>query len=115
MDIACALCEATCCLAACKPGSVLPVKLRGGRCRVQVYHSMAQAAQGIMKDKGFRGLYRGVHVTLLEIIPYAALQFGLYDAFTSAYTKARHSITHPVQPQSAALLMSFYSTLANAL
>ena len=57
---------------------------------------MVQAAQGIMRDKGVPGLYRGLGVTLLEIIPYAALQFGLYDAFTSAYTTARHSLTHPV-------------------
>ena len=71
--------------------------LKAARCRAQVYHSMGQAAQGIVKEKGVLGLYRGVGVTLLEIIPYAALQFGLYDAFTSAYTKARHSITHPVQ------------------
>ena len=63
-----------------------------------MYHSMGQAARGIMQDRGPRGLYRGINITLLEIIPYAALQFGLYDAFTSAYTKARHSLTHLVRP-----------------
>ena len=31
------------------------------------------------------GLYRGLGVTLVEIIPYAALQFGIYDMLTSAW------------------------------
>ena len=31
-----------------------------------------------------QGLYAGLTATLVEIIPYAALQFGLYDVFTGA-------------------------------
>ena len=55
---------------------------------LQVYHSMMQAARGVVQQHGFRGLYRGLNITLLEIIPYAALQFGLYDTFTAAWSKA---------------------------
>jgi solute carrier family 25 (mitochondrial thiamine pyrophosphate transporter), member 19 len=50
---------------------------------------MMEAAKGITSTTGVAGLYRGLGVTLLEIIPYAALQFGLYDAFMEAANKAR--------------------------
>ncbi len=50
---------------------------------------MSGAAMGIVRERGIRGLYSGLSVTLLEIIPYAAFQFGLYDAFNKAYTNAR--------------------------
>lgn len=49
---------------------------------------MMQAARGVVQQHGVRGLYRGLNITLLEIIPYAALQFGLYDTFTAAWSKA---------------------------
>ena len=50
---------------------------------------MLQAGQGVVRQHGVKGLYRGLNITLLEIIPYAALQFGLYDTFTAAWSKAR--------------------------
>ncbi len=50
----------------------------------QVYNGMLDAARGVISRQGFRGLYSGLSVTLVEIIPYAALQFGLYDLFTAA-------------------------------
>ncbi|KAL4450211.1 hypothetical protein ABPG77_010880 [Micractinium sp. CCAP 211/92] len=54
-----------------------------------VYASMTDAARGIVRQHGLRGLYRGLGVTVLEIMPYAALQFGLYDVFSRAYSSAR--------------------------
>ncbi|KAI3429728.1 hypothetical protein D9Q98_010043 [Chlorella vulgaris] len=54
-----------------------------------VYRSMTEAARGIVKQNGVRGLYRGLGVTVLEIMPYAALQFGLFDAFNKACDRAR--------------------------
>ncbi|KIZ04995.1 thiamine pyrophosphate carrier [Monoraphidium neglectum] len=56
---------------------------------VQVYRTMGAAARGIVKDHGVIGLYRGLGVTLIEIVPYAALQFGLYDALNTAWKNAR--------------------------
>ena len=47
------------------------------------------AARGIVRQHGVRGLYRGLGVTVLEIMPYAALQFGLYDVFNAAYNRTR--------------------------
>lgn len=49
----------------------------------KVYAGMLDAARGIVKERGFRGLYRGMGITVLEIMPYAALQFGLYDVFNT--------------------------------
>lgn len=52
---------------------------------------MMEAGRGVVRQHGFAGLYRGLNITLLEIIPYAALQFGLYDTFTAAWSKSRRS------------------------
>lgn len=49
---------------------------------------MLDAARGVLSRQGVRGLYSGLSVTLIEIMPYAALQFGLYDLFTAAAARA---------------------------
>jgi solute carrier family 25 thiamine pyrophosphate transporter 19 len=56
---------------------------------LQVYSSMWDAARGIVSQRGVQGLYSGLGVTLVEIIPYAALQFGLYDALNGLVNDAR--------------------------
>ena len=53
---------------------------------------MLDAARGVVSKQGVLGLYSGLSVTLLEIVPYAALQFGLYDLFTSATAAARAEV-----------------------
>jgi solute carrier family 25 thiamine pyrophosphate transporter 19 len=35
----------------------------------------------IIHTRGFQGMYAGLSPTLVEIIPYAGLQFGTYDTF----------------------------------
>jgi len=55
----------------------------------RVYTGMLDAARGLVARagggvRGARALNTGLGVTLVEIIPYAALQFGLYDALTRA-------------------------------
>jgi solute carrier family 25 thiamine pyrophosphate transporter 19 len=60
----------------------------------QVYRGMLDAARGVVSKHGVLGLYSGLSVTLLEIVPYAALQFGLYDLFTSAAASARTKVRH---------------------
>ena len=53
----------------------------------RVYDSLPAAAAGILKNRGPAGLYAGVGVTLLEIAPASAIQFGVYallrDVFCS--------------------------------
>jgi solute carrier family 25 thiamine pyrophosphate transporter 19 len=65
----------------------------------QVYRGMLDAGRSIYKDHGMQGLYRGLGVTLIEIIPYAALQFGLYDAFNQTWQAAADSRRQRKQQQ----------------
>ncbi len=63
--------------------------LRGAPARPQVYNTMWDAARGIVRQRGVAGLYSGLGVTLIEIVPYAALQFGIYDALNMACNDLR--------------------------
>lgn len=47
----------------------------------KVYPNMRSAFVNILETRGVRGLYSGLTPTLVEIIPYAGLQFGTYDTF----------------------------------
>lgn len=47
----------------------------------QVYPNMRSAMVDIYKRKGVFGFYSGLTPTLMEIVPYAGLQFGFYDSF----------------------------------
>ncbi|XP_022760551.1 mitochondrial thiamine diphosphate carrier 2-like isoform X2 [Durio zibethinus] len=47
----------------------------------KVYPNMRSALFDITRTRGVRGLYAGLSPTLVEIIPYAGLQFGTYDTF----------------------------------
>ncbi len=71
-------------------GSILQDRTSEARLFSQVYRGMLDAGRGVVKNQGIRGLYSGLSVTLVEIVPYAALQFGLYDLFTAAAAK-RHA------------------------
>lgn len=55
---------------------------------------MLHAAKSIYREQGVSGFYRGLGVTLVEIMPYAALQFGLYDVFNQLWSEARVSYRH---------------------
>lgn len=47
----------------------------------QVYPNMRSAFVDIFQTRGIRGVYAGLTPTLVEIVPYAGLQFGTYDTF----------------------------------
>ncbi|CAN4091671.1 unnamed protein product [Withania somnifera] len=47
----------------------------------KVYPNMRSAFLDIFRTRGIRGLYSGLTPTLVEIVPYAGLQFGTYDTF----------------------------------
>ncbi|XP_065863633.1 mitochondrial thiamine diphosphate carrier 2-like [Euphorbia lathyris] len=62
----------------------------------KVYPTMRSAFVDIVNNRGLRGLYAGLSPTLVEIIPYAGLQFGTYDTFkrwTMAWNHHRSSNT----------------------
>ncbi|XP_074325001.1 mitochondrial thiamine diphosphate carrier 2-like isoform X1 [Apium graveolens] len=44
----------------------------------KVHSKMRSVFAYIIKDRGFRGLYAGLSPTLVEIIPYAGLQFDTF-------------------------------------
>lgn len=50
----------------------------------KVYRGTLDAARGVLARSGPRGLFAGLGTTLVEIVPYAALQFGIYDGLTRA-------------------------------
>ncbi|GJP29778.1 hypothetical protein CLOM_g19616 [Closterium sp. NIES-68] len=78
----------------------------------KVYSGMRAACAGIVRERGVRGLFAGLAPTIVEIIPYAGLQFGLYDGFKRqlahynwSRSKAYHDLpvslahsTHPPSP-----------------
>lgn len=47
----------------------------------KVYPTMRSAFLDIIRTRGVQGLYAGLSPTLVEIVPYAGLQFGTYDIF----------------------------------
>ncbi|KAL3508075.1 hypothetical protein ACH5RR_033457 [Cinchona calisaya] len=60
----------------------------------KVYPNMRSAFVSILQFRGIRGLYAGLTPTLIEIVPYAGLQFGTYDTFkrwTMAWNRYRSS------------------------
>ncbi|CAK9158932.1 unnamed protein product [Ilex paraguariensis] len=47
----------------------------------KVYLNMRSALVDVIRTRGFQGLYAGLSTTLVEIVPYAGMQFGTYDTF----------------------------------
>jgi solute carrier family 25 thiamine pyrophosphate transporter 19 len=68
----------------------------------RVYESLPAAAAGILKSRGPAGLYAGVGVTLLEIVPASAIQFGVYallrDIARGEDPRSRDSTPRAVTP-----------------
>ncbi|XP_062230483.1 mitochondrial thiamine diphosphate carrier 2-like isoform X3 [Phragmites australis] len=61
----------------------------------KVYPNMRSAFLDIIRTRGVQGLYSGLSPTLVEIIPYAGLQFGSYDTFKrSMMTWNRYKYSH---------------------
>ncbi|XP_010921795.1 mitochondrial thiamine diphosphate carrier 2 [Elaeis guineensis] len=67
----------------------------------KVYSTMRAAFFDIIKTRGIQGLYAGLSPTLVEIIPYAGLQFGTYDTFKRwmmEWNKSRFSHLSSIRP-----------------
>eukprot|EP00897_Mesotaenium_endlicherianum_P003392 jgi/Mesen1/3080/ME000183S02138 len=75
--------------------------------RFQVYPHMRAAMVGIVKTRGVAGLYAGLSPTIVEIIPYAGLQFGFYDLFNKWALARRRKLVGTVGPPEALTLTSF--------
>jgi len=64
----------------------------------KIYKSTGGAFRQIAKHEGYRGLWRGLMPNLVQVAPYASLQFGAYSVCTNVYrwlfgdTEARRGI-----------------------
>ncbi|KAL6963068.1 hypothetical protein U1Q18_038034 [Sarracenia purpurea var. burkii] len=67
----------------CSIWEVLPneVMMIGDSLKDDVYPNMRSAFVDIIQTCSFRGLYAGLSPMLVEIVPYAGLQFGTYHTF----------------------------------
>lgn len=74
----------------------------------KVYPNMRSASIDILQTRGFRGLYSGLSPTLVEIIPYAGLQFGTYDTF-KRWAMAWNQVQYPILLQKRASLAFSFS------
>lgn len=59
----------------------------------RVYKSLRQATGAIYARDGFKGFYAGLRPTMVEIIPYAALQFASYEWARNRVMKSSESNT----------------------
>ncbi|XP_077219304.1 mitochondrial thiamine diphosphate carrier 2-like isoform X2 [Tasmannia lanceolata] len=78
----------------------------------KIYPTMRSAFVDIVRTRGFRGFYAGLSPTLVEIIPYAGLQFGTYDTFkrwTMGWNRSRSSSLSLTSPDDS--LSSFQHLL----
>jgi solute carrier family 25 (mitochondrial thiamine pyrophosphate transporter), member 19 len=65
-----------------------------------LYRGMGDAALGIVRHRGVKGLFAGVGITLAEIVPYAGIQFGAYDLLKrSANDILAKKGVHELSPQ----------------
>lgn len=81
----------------------------------KVYPNMRSAFFDIIRTRGFRGLFAGLSPTLVEIIPYAGLQFGTYDTFkrwAMAWNRRRSSDTSSTADDSVSSFQLFICGLA---
>eukprot|EP00899_Mesostigma_viride_P020114 jgi/Mesvir1/28103/Mv04687-RA.1 len=62
------------------------------------YPTMIAVATNVVKRSGFQGLYSGLLPTFLEIIPYAAVQFGSYDMLKKAMAAHRLPFFAQLEP-----------------
>ncbi|CAK8563675.1 unnamed protein product [Lathyrus sativus] len=79
----------------------------------KVYPNMRSAFMDIIKTRGFQGMYAGLSPTLVEIVPYAGLQFGTYDTFKRWAAVWNHNrYSHTTGDDSVSSLQLFLCGLA---
>lgn len=72
----------------------------------KVYRNMRSAFVDIFRTRSVPGLYAGLTPTLVEIVPYAGLQFGTYDTF-KRWMRAWNRLRCSNSSQGGELLSSF--------
>lgn len=71
-------------VALCHPLDIVKTRITA-QTKTRYYANTLDAVLKIRRDEGFRGLYRGLGVSLCSTVPLIALNFGLYEHFSSLY------------------------------
>ncbi|GAA0159570.1 mitochondrial carrier protein [Lithospermum erythrorhizon] len=72
----------------------------------KVYPNMRSAIVDILRVRGIPGMYAGLTPTLVEIVPYAGLQFGTYDMF-KRWIMNWNRLRSPIPDEAEGTLSSF--------
>lgn len=60
-----------------------------------IYNGMIDAFMTVYNKEGVPGLYRGVGLNLIKVVPFAALQFTILEETRKAFFKVRAAINQP--------------------
>jgi len=80
--------------------------------QAQLFTSTSQTMRNIINTQGFKGFYVGYNITLMREIPFAIIQFPLYEKIKKLWSKFQH---HPVSPWQAAICGSIAGGIAAAV
>lgn len=91
----------------------VPIEVLKQRMQVFQYKSLSGAIQSVYKAEGVMGFYRGLQATLQREIPFACIQFPLYEKLK--YTWRVKSQVDSLPPWKAALCGSVAGGITAAL
>jgi len=74
------------------PTAVVTQNMQVGR-----YGSLTEAVSSILRNDGVSGFYRGYGTTVAREIPFAFIQFPIYEAFKKTWASFQNKETTPVQ------------------
>lgn len=79
---------------ACQPFDVIRTRLVAQSDANKVYKSFRHAAHEVLRREGMKGMYRGWVPSLIQITPYASLQFGFYHLTSRVYDQIVLQLHH---------------------
>lgn len=78
----------------------VPTEIIKQRLQVGMHGSIIEAAKTVVKEEGILGMYRGLYATIFREIPFALVQFPLYE-------KLKASVSHYSQRDPTAYEAAF--------
>lgn len=67
--------------------TMLAYQVRDARTGLQAYKSIGDVFDKVIRQSGFRGMYRGIGPTLYGMLPYAGLKFYVYERLKSCLSE----------------------------
>jgi len=80
--------------------------------QAQLFNSTLKTIRSIINTRGIKGFYVGYNITLLREIPFALVQFPIYEKAKKFWSKIQN---HSISPWQAALCGSFSGGIAAAV